>query len=123
MRDALEQRLRKQLREETHLKLDAAVGGAGLDGGDGKPGEELLGLDPGKVRDDAVADLTPDGLLVVDEVGELDVARRRELHHELAILGEREARHRVRKEPLGEPKALERVVSVVSRGGEDGHEE
>lgn len=95
----------------------------GLDVGDGDPDEELLRLDAGEIGDGAVGELPPDGLLIVDEVGELDVARRLELHHELTVRGERVALHRVGEEPRGEPVRGERIVHLVSGDSGSGEEE
>lgn len=123
VRDALELLLREWLGEEANLELDGSIGGVGLDGGDGDPDEELLGLDAGEIGDGTVGELPTDGLLIVDEVGELDVARRLELDHELTVRGERVALHRVGEEPRGEPVRGERIVHLVSGDGGSGEEE
>lgn len=119
VRNVLELLKGKRLREEPHLELDGLGFRVGLDGRDREPDEELLDLDAVEVGDGAVGELARDGLVVVDEVGELDVAGGLEMHHELAVVGERVVPGGVRDEALGEAVILEDVVHPRGRGGRE----
>ena len=123
-RHGLELGGRQGLGEEADLELDLAFGGLGDDAGDGDPDEELLGLDAGDVSDLAVGYLAGDPLLVVDEVGEVDVAGGGELNDEVAVGGEGVGLDGVGEEPAGEAVLREEVVDGLrSGGGEEAEDE
>lgn len=116
----------ERLREKADVKLDLIVGGFGDDSGDRDPDEELLGLDPFEIGDGAVGELAFDGGFVVDELGEVDVARGVELDDEIAVGGEGVGLDGVGEEATWQAVEWEEVVDCFGGGGgevEDEEEE
>lgn len=83
-----------------------------------EPNQQPLDLYPLEVGDGAVAELTGDGLLVVNHVVELDVARLGQIDDESAVVGEGVPGDGVGQEAAGEAVLGEDVVGRFFGGGE-----
>lgn len=101
--------------DDSHLEVNA-IGGRqiDLDLVHIEPKQKPLHLDSIQVGDRPVTELASDGLLVVDQVLELNVARFLQMDDESAIVGQSIARNRVRQEPTWETKLGE---DFEDRGG------
>lgn len=117
IRRRLEQRQRELLGDHPDVEVDeAGAGDVDPDPLDGEPQEQLLRGDPGEGADLAVAQRPGDVPVVVQLALELGVAGPIQVHLELPVGVDPEARHPLGEQPHREAVGLEDLVD--GRGGE-----
>lgn len=79
---------RQGLGEKPYVEIELAGVSDDVNSGHGEPNERLFDLNPGYIVDLAGTELPGDGLIVVDEVGELNVAGGGEVDGEGAVVGD-----------------------------------